>query len=87
MSKIRVVQYRGKRQKVITRLFKVVARALASHADPFAVLVQQDGNRHKRAGEEREKRARPADTEVPICGSREERECRAKHRTNKVVSG
>ena len=57
--------------KHIRRLFKVMACALASHPDPLAVLVQQDGNRHKRAGEEREKRARPADTEVPICGSRE----------------
>ena len=68
-------------------LVKVVTRALASHPDPFAVLVQQDGNRHERAGEEREKRTRPADPEVAICGPGEERECRAEHRANKVVSG
>ena len=74
-------------KKVITRLFKVMARTLASHPDPFAVLVQQDRNWHKRAGEERKERARPADPEVAICGSREERECRAEHRTNEVVAG
>ena len=45
-------------------LFKVMVRALASHPDPFAVLVQQDGNRRDRAGEEQEKSARPADPEV-----------------------
>ena len=68
------------------RLVKVVACALASHADPFAVLVQQDRNRHERTGEEREKRARPANSKVAICGPSEERECRAEHRTDKVVS-
>ena len=73
--------------KHIRRLFKVVARTLANHPDPFAVLVQQDGNRHERTGEEREECARPADPEVAICGPGEERECRAEHRTDKVVSG
>ena len=70
-----------------SRLFKVVAGALASHADALAILVQQDGDGHKRAGEEREQGARPADAEVTICRSREERERRAEDGTNKVVAG
>ena len=69
-----------------SHLFKVVAGALASHADAFAILVQQDGDGHKCAGEEPEEGARPADTKVPICRSREERERRAKHGTNEVVA-
>ena len=73
--------------KHIRRLFKVVARTLASHPDPLAVLVQQDRNWHERTGEERKERARPADPEVAIRGPGEERECRAEHRTNEVISG
>ena len=70
----------------IMRLVKVVACALASHPDPFTVLVQQDRNRHECAGEESEKRARPSNPKVAICRPGEQRECRAEHRTNKVVS-
>ena len=67
-------------------LFIIVAGALASHPDAFPVLVQQDRNRHKRAGEKRKQRAGPANAEVHIHGLREERERRAKHGTNKVIS-
>jgi len=68
-------------------LFKIVAGALASHADAFAVLVQQDRKRQKRTGEKRKERARPANTEVHIHCLREEGERSAEHRTDKVISG
>jgi len=74
-------------QNIITRLFKVMPRKLASHPDPFAIFVQQDRNGNERAGEKREQGARPADPEVAICGPGEERESRAEHRTDKVVPG
>jgi len=64
-----------------------MARALASHADAFAVLVQEDGNGHERAGEESEESARPVDPEVAIHGSSKEGESGAEHGTDKVVSG
>jgi len=64
-----------------------MARKLASHPDPFAILVQQDRNRHERAGKECEHRARPANPEVAIRGSGEQRESRAEHGTDKVVPG
>ena len=64
-----------------------MARKLASHPDPFAVLVQQDRNRNERAGEEREHSARPADPQVAIRGSGEEGKSRTEHRTDEVVSG
>ena len=62
-----------------------MACALASHPDPFAILVQKDRNRHKRAGEEREQ-GRPANPEVAIRGPGEVRESRAEHGTDKFVS-
>jgi len=83
------VQRRGNPnpQNFITRLLKVVARALASHPDPFAVLVQQDRNGHEGAGEEREERARPTDSKVAVRGPSKEGESCAKHGTDKPVSG
>ena len=63
-----------------------MTRALASHPDPFAILVQKDQNRHKCAGKEREQ-GRPANPEVAIRGPGEVRESRAVHGTDKVVSG
>ena len=64
-----------------------MAGALASHADPFAVLVQQNGDRHKRAREKRKQGARPINPEVDIHSLREQRESRAEHGTNEVISG
>ena len=68
-------------------LFKVMVRALASHPDPSAVLVQHARNGHESAGEEREKCAGPADPEVAIRGSVGEGQSRAEHGTDKVDSG
>ena len=73
-------------QNIIRCLFKVMARALASHPDPFAILVQQDRNRHKRTGKEREQGARPTNPEVAIHGPGEEGESRTEHGTDEVVS-
>lgn len=70
-----------------TCLFKIVARVLARHADAFAVLVQQDGDGHKYTGEKPKERACPADAEVIVHRSREEREACAEHGTDEVVSG
>jgi hypothetical protein len=72
--------------KSVFCLFVIVAGALARHADAFAVLVQQDGDGHKGAGEKRKEGARPADAEVDVHRSREERETGAEHGTNEVVS-
>ena len=66
---------------------KVVAGPLAGHPDAGAILVQQDGNGHERAREKPKERARPADAEVDIHGSREEGERGAKHGTNEIISG
>ena len=66
---------------------KVVAGPLAGHPDAGAILVQQDGNGHERAREKPKERARPADAEIDIHGSREERERSAKHGTNEIISG
>jgi hypothetical protein len=63
-----------------------MAGALASHADAFAILVQQDRNRHKRTGEKCKERARPANAEVNIHRSREEGEPGAEHGSNEVIS-
>jgi hypothetical protein len=70
----------------ITRLFKVTAAALASHADALAILVQEGGDGHERAGKKREEGARPTDTEVAVSGSSEQGERSAKHGTNQVIS-
>ena len=66
---------------------KVVAGPLAGHPDACAILVEQDGNGHERACEKPKERARPADAEIDIHGSREERERSAKHGTNEIISG
>jgi len=89
MSAERAVQRRGKPnpQNIITHLFKVMARKLASHPDPFAILVQQVGDGHECAGEKREQGARPANPEVAIRGPGEQGESRAEHGTDEVVSG
>lgn len=64
-----------------------MASPLAGHADAFAILVEQDGNGHERAGEKRKEGARPADTKVDVHGSRKQGERGAEHGTNKVISG
>ena len=40
-------------QQTSSRLFKVMAGTLAGHTDALAIFVQQDGDRHERACEER----------------------------------
>jgi len=91
MSARRAVQRRGnpnrsKTSSIITRLFGVMPRALASHPDAFAVLAQQNWNGHKRAGEEREQVACPADPEVALRGSSEQGESRAEHGTDEAIA-
>jgi hypothetical protein len=71
----------------VARLFVIMAGALASHADAFAVHVQQDRDRNKHAGEKCKEGARPANAEVDIHRLREERKRGAEHGSNKVISG
>ena len=71
----------------LTCLFVIMTGTLASHADAFAILVQQDWDGHKHTGEKRKQRARPANAEVDIHRLREERERGAEHGSNEVISG
>ena len=82
MSRVETPTFRKQRRC----LFKVMAGALASHADAFAVLVKQDGNGHKRAGEKCKEGAGPTNAEVNVHCPCEEGEPCAEHGTNKVVS-
>jgi hypothetical protein len=64
-----------------------VTGALASPTDAFPVFVQQDRDGHKQTRKKGEERACPADVEVAVHGSREEREHGTEYGSDKAISG